>query len=338
MPKHAESIIASHKSAAVRATAWLQEHKSLNLKNTEALELVACVLGVSNWQTLSGLAKQGKGPRVAASGTPDIPATPPATLATAPASPGTRPAAPVTTPFDEMARRLEDFYSRKNSLARDMPGHPLYTRHDWMQACRESGETIPYWHWVYRTLTQKQAMMPWEHTDLLEWQICDAAGMYLDDFDVDAGWAMAESRYHELLSERKFPTEREAWNNAAEIAQLYAQRFHRMSPAGWAMVGPNSKVMLVSKAFQRASNDRSRVNAIFKPGEQAFILRERTLAKVHRLGHSADHDSDCYLDVPLAKPFELRDYDRRGFAWREIVMPELLPLLLADTDNERTSR
>lgn len=317
MHKHAQDILSSHKNAAARAAAWLKASNNINLKQTDALELVAQVLGVANWQTLSGLAKQGKGPRVGA-----VDAAAPPVAAPAMASP------PVT-PIDEIVRRLEEHYARRGPTSFDL--HPLYTLNDWRQACRESGESTPYWHWVCRTLTEKKAMMPWEHVNWLEWQICDAAGMYLDDFDVDEGWAMSNSRYPELLSERKFSTEIEAWRNTAEIAILYMLRFHKLSREQWEGFDDDNKVLHVSRAFRRPANDRPRTNRLFDVGDAVYIPRLRKMAKVDLVGTGGINEPDYCVAVPLSQQSGSgQAFDRRGFHQDELVFSELVPLLFDD--------
>lgn len=63
MSEQAQRILTSHKEAARRASTYLANTRKLHLKPTEALELVAQVLGARNWQTLLGLAKEGRAPR-----------------------------------------------------------------------------------------------------------------------------------------------------------------------------------------------------------------------------------------------------------------------------------
>ncbi len=64
MSQSAHAIVSSHKAAARRASAWVAQRTNLTLQPIDALELVACVLGAKNWQTLQALAKKGQGPRV----------------------------------------------------------------------------------------------------------------------------------------------------------------------------------------------------------------------------------------------------------------------------------
>lgn len=65
MATQAESILESHKDAARRVCNYLATEHRLSLKNAVALEIVARVLGAPNWQTLQGMAKEGRVPRMA---------------------------------------------------------------------------------------------------------------------------------------------------------------------------------------------------------------------------------------------------------------------------------
>ena len=75
MPSNSEAILSSHKDAARRVLDYLQSQHNLNLKPTVAHEIVARVLGAADWQTLQGMAKEGRVPRMAdlAAGTEQTP-------------------------------------------------------------------------------------------------------------------------------------------------------------------------------------------------------------------------------------------------------------------------
>lgn len=90
--KH-NTLLASYKDAATRVTTYLQSTQQVTLKPAAVLEVIARVLNASNWQTLHGMAKDGRVPSLIAS--------------TAIAANAANPVASLRSPQDEAVAAVE---------------------------------------------------------------------------------------------------------------------------------------------------------------------------------------------------------------------------------------
>lgn len=64
MPSKSTAILSSHRDAATRVSDLFRTKHNLELNPSDALDVVATVLGAANWKTLSAMAKQGRAPRM----------------------------------------------------------------------------------------------------------------------------------------------------------------------------------------------------------------------------------------------------------------------------------
>jgi len=158
MSELAQRIIASHKAAAKRAVFHLNTTHKLKMSSTESLELVACVLGVANWQTLLAMAKEGTGPRIDES------------LLTV-----SKPL-PAEQQEKSIAQMLANYYGTTTSGGE----HPHYPRTDWAYQV-ENGENVDkgnsYWQYVEGMIDLQREMLPWKREQSFAVKLARIAGM-----------------------------------------------------------------------------------------------------------------------------------------------------------------
>ena len=210
-PQLADRIITSHKEAAKRATTYLQDTRNLKLKPTEALELVARVLGAANWQTLLGLAQQGQVPR--RGHFPPVPAehVQQTDQPVAVEAPDDTRISPDTSRGDaDDIRRLAQYYARCGE-----PGeHPRLTRQAWKTAEAERA----YWEWVFYEIICDYGLLPWDADEMESYQLARAAGVTVEP-NANGRWrAIApDGLYIEVYYA---DNEARAWGDAGEAVHL----------------------------------------------------------------------------------------------------------------------
>jgi hypothetical protein len=205
MATSADSIVTSHKEAAKRAAEYLHGARNLKLKPPEALELVARVMGVANWQTLLGMAKQGKAPH--ALWQQDAPVAEP----TPEHDGGDDPVVSSILPGEaEEIMRFADYYASGGAGE-----HPRWTRQAW-----KSTETDrPYWEWAYYELIGAMGLLPWDADNMESCQLARAAGVTVDCTDNDNWLAQGTTRLY--VEVYYAPDEARAWDHAGEAAYAY---------------------------------------------------------------------------------------------------------------------
>lgn len=207
MSELSQRIITSHKEAAKRAVFFLNKKRKLKMTVSESLELLSCILGVSNWQTLLAMAGQEKGPRI--------------DDGKAVVQGG---ATVVAVDYVEM---LKNYYGTATSWGE----HPSHLRSDW-QLEVENGDTgAPYWAYVLSEIESRGEMLPWERDESLEVRLAKAAGWIVEDAGVGADYFSA-SGWRRLRQGKTEPeirgcdTELEAWQLAAgEVSSRVCQVF-----------------------------------------------------------------------------------------------------------------
>ena len=222
-----DSIVTSHKEAAKRASTFLANARNLKLKPTEALELVAQVLGAANWQTLLGMANEGKAPR------PTYQAESVVTLSE-PAAAGAP--SPLWAEDWHTIERLRLHY-----MSAPRQAHPLFTPEEWQAA----GASAGYWTWVYERTRALGAMLPWNLDEMPAYRFAKAAGVKVG-VDRDGQWRLVsqESAVHRKKS---FPEEFEAWNYAAQMVDADCVR--RAGASFWSGLEFSEKVEVMERRF-----------------------------------------------------------------------------------------
>lgn len=211
MSNHAQRIISSHKEAAKRATEYLDVTRKLKLKQAEALELVARVLGVANWQTLSAMAKQGQAPRLELAGADSHASYNPVDI-------------------NVRARRMAQLYSVENGWKE----HPFLLRENWVVCDSGPDDGLDYWRFVVRRLDEINAVMPWDREELDEVKVARAGGIDIDfDFDGE-DWGIASAEDDEFLDLEVQPSEAEAWRVAAAAVGVVVG-YHLGKELSWGM-------------------------------------------------------------------------------------------------------
>jgi hypothetical protein len=222
MSELAQRIVASHKAAAKRAVFHMGKTRKLKLSATESLELVACVLGVANWQTLLALANDGKGPRIDDG-----------TLAVAAPAP-----APVEAEEKSAAERLADYYGTPTSWGE----HPKYTREDWSLEVENGDTGASYWNYVVSEIESWGDMFPWERDESFAVKLARLAGMEVEPTgrdDDETGWTLSDP--HGLSFSSTQDSESEMWAIASDdvmkhliqVFQLSQVVFNHMSENAW---------------------------------------------------------------------------------------------------------
>lgn len=231
----ADRIITSHKEAAKRASAYLQETRNLKLKPTEALELVARVLGTANWQTLLGLAKQGQVPRRG-----HFPAVPVAEHTSDSDSidllDDTRISSDTSEGDADDIRRLAQYYAREGK-----PGeHPRLTRQAWQAAEAERS----YWEWVFYEIICNCGLLPWDADEMESYQLASAAGVTLECTENGRWRAHApDGLYIEVYYA---DNETRAWDDAGEAAHMEGVK---LLGAQWPELSLADKVQTLKNQF-----------------------------------------------------------------------------------------
>lgn len=209
----AESIVTSHKEAAKRATEYLQGARNLKLKPPEALELVARVLGAANWQTLLGMAKDGKAPRAAHQQEMD------SAKSIAPAPSDELPTGSDLSKQDaQYVRQLAEYFAPN---AHGVSEHPRLTRQAWKEAESEHD----YWSWVFYVICADCGMLPWDADEFEPCRIAKAAGLFVE-LNENGRWTVGS----QLGRAKRIPVEsyyvedeRNAWMHAAEAVEAWAR-------------------------------------------------------------------------------------------------------------------
>lgn len=211
----AQRIITSHKEAAKRAVAHLGKTRKLKMSSTESLELVACVLGVANWQTLRALGEDGRGPRID-DGKP----------------------APAVTAVQEVSitERLSNYFGKPDG---GWGEHPEFNREDW-QYLVENGDTRrSYWEHVESEIERTGTMLPWERDALFDVKLAQVAAVGVDNSEDDESWLVMDPWGYIFVPDCS--SEKEAWQMAAsevqrhvaQELQLSAEDLKRYSEQDW---------------------------------------------------------------------------------------------------------
>lgn len=228
MSQSAQSIISSHKTAAKRATEYLQEARNLKLRPPEALELVARVLGVANWKTLLGMAEQGRAPGQPSDLEPSFVGT-------------VSEATERTVVSDEVALLLllEEYYK---ALPEADGQHPDFPEEDFEE---KADEGLDYWQWVLEQMRERNEMLPWERDALSNYKIAEAAGLTLNTTP-EGEWYLEGD---DISGKPKlFRFEVEAWAYAARWVEKQAR-----SGAGdaWGKLTLDEQLPIIERYFYR---------------------------------------------------------------------------------------
>jgi hypothetical protein len=233
MSELAQRIVASHKSAAKRAVFHLGKTRKLKMSSTESLELVACILGVANWQTLLAMAKEGRGPRIDDG-----------TLVAA---------APVKEQSD--AEKLADYYGTADSWGE----HPYHTREDWSHEVEEGNTGLSYWEHVANEIDSRNEMFPWERDASLDCKLAKL-GAYAVVYEpvvageTQLGWCVLSPATLEFVI-TECHSEEEAWQLAA--IEVRDETCHQLdiSHQRWAILFDREKIDAVTRANAIISGD-----------------------------------------------------------------------------------
>jgi hypothetical protein len=223
MSNRAQSIISSHKEAAKRATDYLGTTRKLPLKQADALELVARVLGVANWQTLNAMAKQGQAPRM----------------------PGPAPLAILADDgIETRARRMAELYSVQTGWKE----HPFLLREDWVSCDSGADDGFDYWRFVVRRLDELKAVMPWDRDEVEEVKVARAGGIDIDiDFDSE-NWVVASAEDGEFLDQLGTASELQAWQDAAASVGVVVA-YHLDTELPWSTMSLAEKLEAIGRAM-----------------------------------------------------------------------------------------
>lgn len=212
----AQRIITSHKEAAKRAVAHLGKTRKLKLSATESLELVACVLGVANWQTLLALANDGRGPRI-----DDGKPTPTAATGAGWAK--------------SDVWRLSEYFATLEGWGE----HPIFTREDWQHEAENGDTSRGYWEHVEAEIERTGMMLPWERDGRFDVKLVQMAGVGVDNSEDDESWLVMDPWGYIFVPDCS--SEKEAWQvaasevqrNVAQELQLSAEDLQRYSEQDW---------------------------------------------------------------------------------------------------------
>lgn len=241
MTSIADSIVTSHKMAAKRATAYLERTRKLKLKPTEALELVAQVLGAANWKTLLGMAQQGKAP---GQGVEDpgymytLVSRHPLPAAAKVDNEDARLEALYAERDDALVRKLEEYYSPANGGDGE---HPDFPKEDFEE---KADEGMEYWEWVLEEMSDRADELPWERDAMPEYQIAKAAGVTLN-VSPDSEWFCEGPE--ELLGTKQphFFTEAAAWRFAAARVNELGES----SGLQWGLLPLHEQIAVLERRF-----------------------------------------------------------------------------------------
>lgn len=261
MSNRAQSIISSHKEAAKRATEYLASARKLSLKQAEALELVARVLGVANWQTLNAMAKRGQAPRsdVAGAGSGAVSSA---------------------DEVDARARRMAELYS----VANGWKEHPFLLREDWVWCGAGVDDGFEYWRFVVRRLDEINAVMPWDREELDDVKVARAGGIDMDfDFDGE-NWGVASAEDDELLDLEVQSSEVDAWRVAAAavgvVVGYHLGKELSWGVRDWAGLPLDEKLTAIREAMPWVAAAKAQMASITTPKvvPPPAITREALLA------------------------------------------------------------
>jgi hypothetical protein len=234
MSELAQRIVTSHKAAAKRAVFHLGKTRKLRMSSTESLELVACILGVANWQTLLAMAKEGRGPRID-DGT---------FVATAPGV------------EKSDAEKLADYYDTDDSWGE----HPYHTRKDWEHEVDEGNTGQGYWDHVAHEIDIRHEMFPWERDASFDIKLAQAAGFVVgyeieEDGETHWGWSVRDPESLELtILDRE--SEEEAWKLAAKEAEQVTCERLDIKTELWKAYFERKKLDAVARAYTPDSDER----------------------------------------------------------------------------------
>jgi len=239
MSEQAQRIVTSHKEAAKRATEYLARARNLKLKQAEALELVAQVLGVANWQTLNAMAQQGRAPRL------DVGDTPAQEAVVVSAAPDATVKDNHTRGAESMAGRLAVYY-----YERGYSEHPMFSREDWPGDVDVPGtEDLEYWGFVLRRLTHIRALFPWDRGHIAQIALCEAAGIDVDfDFNNER-WVVASSELDEFLDHDGDPSELGLWSQLAKEVEARTKKLQGISEKHWHSMHTEARCSAATAAF-----------------------------------------------------------------------------------------
>lgn len=217
-----QRIVTSHKEAAKRASAYLFGVRSLKLKHAEALELVARVLGVANWQTLEALANRET--------------SQPRGLSLSVGQP---------VDMEALARQLYGEYAMQGWRE-----HGAYLREDWANDDSDSDDSeMGYWKWVARMMVQNQELMPWEREALEDVRLARACGVDVDFDAFQSEWVLASFEQDVFAELPGTASEEAAWAAAAAFGIAGAKRALGMSDSRWNGLTMEAKLSALKKQY-----------------------------------------------------------------------------------------
>lgn len=205
---------------------------------TAALELVACVLNGSNWQTLLGMAEKGQSPQYPA-GKPKREKRGLEDLSSAEVS-----YALDVAREGRLGERLAAYYAEDGQ-------HPVYTHAEWNDEWTDQNTVLQYWPWVAHQIDNNGMMLPWDKEANEDVQLAIAAGV-VAQFD-DPVWFAAQGG--PVDPEETFDSEDEFWDYAAnEVSN--GMRL-KMSPGAWSDLSFAKKIVAVKEELtDRALNNQ----------------------------------------------------------------------------------
>ena len=239
MTQIADSIVTSHKMAAKRATVYLERTRKLKLKPTEALELVAQVLGAANWKTLLGMAQQGKTPGQGAEAAPSFSYTETSRHTKPAESAGTDEArleALYAEKDEALQRQLEEYYTTHGDGE-----HPDFPKEDFEE---KADEGMEYWEWVLEEMCDRADELPWERDAMPEYQVATAAGITLN-VSPDNEWFCEGPEEIVGDTQPHFFTEAAAWRFAAARVNELGEA----SGLQWGMLPFHEQIAVLERRF-----------------------------------------------------------------------------------------
>ena len=265
MDDYVERLISSHKMAAKRAAAHLQKTRNLKLQPNEALELVAQISGV-NWQTLLGLAKQGRVPENSA--LPDASPVQPAAIEWQTVYPlpsphgksflaernvavsGAEPAHPESDA--SIVSRLAAYHLPANG---GNSGHPIFSRKRWIEKTQKS---VPYWPWVLQCIRDYDGMLPWDRDAMPEYQLAHAAGATVMLPDNLGFWYVEMSSSWPWHENKDVLAEAHAYQY---IAGCVTEKGRRIAGADWDALSFTEQLKIVEQRCCARDAEQVPVNA-----------------------------------------------------------------------------
>jgi len=291
-----QRIIDSHKASAKRLAKVLFETKNVTMSTAESLELVACVLGVKNWQTLLALAHQRKGPRITEKDS---------------SSPIDSPTVSINYP-----EKLQAYYETPTGWG----NHPFITRERWQHEVDNGDTGSSYWGWVFSLLDEMRSMFPWELDQDPRVAIAKIAGwstIYGGDrggefFD---GWS-AQSSDDRNPAISDCDTELEAWAEAAETVIVEVCEVLNIPEAQWQALSHEEKIDQVTRwkllhLPGEMSRDARKYNFCVKHGKSYGInvTYSEVFANKHRYWTAAAPGSIEAMDIANYYEFECVAWD-----------------------------